>query len=76
MSTRLEVDLYHALHAPHQKFALSGYQRTDAAAHFQASSERFDELTALHIIEEEAVIGSEPHTIIDRIVSQGTGKVK
>ena len=76
MSTRLEVDLYHSPHTTHQEFALSGYQRTDAAAHILASPERFNELAALHIIEEETVIGSEPHTIIDRIVSQGTGKVK
>ena len=76
MRTRLEVNLYHSLHTTHQEFALSGYQRTDAATHIQASLERFDELAALHIIEEETVIGSEPHTIVDRIVSQGTGKVE
>ena len=39
MSTRLEVDLYHSLHTTHQEFALSGYQRTNAAAHIQASPE-------------------------------------
>ena len=76
MRTRLKVNLYHSTHTPHEQFALSGYQRTDAAAHFQTSPERFDELAALHIIEEETIIGSEPHTIIDRIVSQGTGKVE
>ena len=69
-----QVHLYHTLHTTHQKLAISGNETSDAATHIEASLKWLDNLLPLHIVEEETVVGAQPHAIIDRVVSHGTGK--
>ena len=76
MRTRLQVYFYHTLHATHQEFTLRSYQATDTTTHIQAALERFDDLLALEVVEEKAVVGSQPHTIIHGIVNRDTSKQK
>ena len=74
--TGLQVDLHHTLHTSHQELAIWGNQVADAAAHIQTVLERLHQLLTLQVVEEETIIGSQPHTIIDRIIHQCSCKIQ
>ena len=78
LSTRtgLQIDLHHTLHTSHQELALWCNQASDATAHIQTALERLYQLLPLQIVEEETIIGSQPHTIIDRIIHQHSCKIQ
>ena len=73
-TTRLEIYLHHAQNATHQEFAILSHQPADAASDVETVREWQDELLALHIIEEQAIVATYPHTVIDSIVSQGANE--
>ena len=69
-SSGSQIDLHHALDATHQQFAIPRHQTADAATDVEAMRERFFQLPLLDVIEEQAIVGAYPHSVIDGIVGK------
>ena len=72
---RLQVDNHYSLHTAHPQITILGYYRSYASTNQLTLIERLYQLFFLEIVEEQPIVATYPHAIIDRIVSHSTDKV-